>query len=83
MLRLLLALVRPLGQIARELRTIRELYELELQQRVVDGRPAPIYRLTEKPSGKDTEVSYAGERDERPIWKRISEAWTVPDEDDG
>lgn len=65
MLRILLALVRPLAQIAKELRVIRELYEMELE-----SRQPPIYRVTEKPSKHNTEISYTGVRDERPIYKR-------------
>ncbi len=55
MIRTLLALFRPLTTIAREIRIIRELYEEELSR-----RDPPIYRVTEKPSKDDTEVSYAG-----------------------
>jgi len=56
MLRLLLSFLRPLPQIAAELRLLRELYELELS-----SREKPIYRLTEKPSKRDTEVLYGEE----------------------
>ena len=55
MLKLLLSLLRPLPVIARELTALRELYESELA-----SRQPPVYRLTEKPSKNDTEVSYAG-----------------------
>ena len=55
MLRTLLALMRPLHSIARELRIIRELYELWLWQ-----QDPPIYRVTEKPHQSDTEVTYSG-----------------------
>lgn len=44
----------PFSKIAEELSTLRELYELDLASR-------HIYRLTEKPSKGDTEVSYSSE----------------------
>lgn len=53
MIRALLLLVWPFHSIARELRILRELYELDLA-----SRNPPIYRLTEQPSAADTEVSY-------------------------
>ena len=71
--RLLLRLLRPLAQIAEELKIIRQLYEEELST-----RPTPIYRITEAPSKKDTEVSYSGVVDERPLYKR----WFAGEEDD-
>jgi len=65
MFRALLALFRPLRTIARELTLIRELYELELSERMVDPRwkPLPLYRITEEPRKGDTEITYQGERD--------------------
>ena len=65
MLRTLLALFRPLSTIARELSIIRELYEMDLA-----SRDQPIFRVTERPSKHDTEVSYTGVRDDRPKYKR-------------
>ncbi len=65
MFRALLAIFRPMKQIADELRILRQLYEADLE-----SRQPPIYRLTETPSKRDTEVSYAGVRDERPIYKK-------------
>ena len=69
MLRTLLALFRPLTTIARELAIIRELWELELA-----SRQPPIYRVTERPSKRDTEVTYSGVIDKRPVYKRGFEA---------
>jgi hypothetical protein len=54
-IRTLLALFRPLKAIALELHILRELYELDLA-----SRENPVYRVTEKPHGDDTEVTYAG-----------------------
>jgi hypothetical protein len=55
MFRFVVAFLRPLSTIARELRTLRELYELELSE-----RDPPIIRHTERPRKTDTEVSYMG-----------------------
>lgn len=77
MLRTLLALFRPFAAIARELRIIRELYEADLGSRV-----PPIYRLTEKPSKADTEVSYADVRDERRGFKKWLQAAEEAEDDD-
>lgn len=73
MIRLLIGLLRPLTSIARELRTLRELYELDL-----GSRQPPIYRFTEKPSKRDTEVTYSGVVDTRPRFKR----WFAAEEDE-
>lgn len=76
MLRLLLVLFRPLPEIAKEIRLLRELYELDLA-----SRTPPILRITEKPGRNDTEVSYAGIPEEKSkSWKR---GWFAaePDED--
>jgi hypothetical protein len=54
--------LRPFGAIARELKTIRMLYELELS-----SRNPPIIRVTEKPNRKDTEVSYMGVDEKRQL----------------
>ncbi len=74
MLRALLAIFRPMAAIARELRILRELYEMDL-----GSRQPPLYRQTEKPSKKDTEVSYTGVADDRPGYRR----WGPADDDDG
>jgi hypothetical protein len=76
-LRFLFSIFRPFASIARELRIIRELYELDLASR----RPDPIYRLTEKASKKDTEVSYSGVIDDRPMYKRWFEQGDEEDEE--
>lgn len=73
MLRTLLAIFRPLAQIAKELRILRELYEAELE-----SRHPPIYRVTEEPSKKDTEVSYMDVEDRRPVYKR----WFTAEEEE-
>lgn len=76
-LRLLLSVLRPfraLVNIAAELKMLRELYEAELGTRV-----PPIYRVTEQPNVRNTEVSYMGVADERKPWER----WGAADEDDG
>lgn len=73
MFKVLLALFRPLHEIAKDLRILRELYELDL-----GSRNPPLYRVTEKPSKHDTEV--VEDVDMRPLWKRwLREA---PDDDD-
>lgn len=77
MLRTLLSLVRPFGNIARELRIIRELYEADLA-----SRQTPIYRVTESPSKLDTEISYAGVEDKRPIFKRWFDSSDVDEPED-
>jgi hypothetical protein len=64
-IRVLLALVRPFGTIARELTIIRQLYEADL-----GSRERPVNRLTEQPSKYDTEVSYSGVVDRTPKHKR-------------
>lgn len=68
----------PLREIAKELRILRELYELDLSQ-----RERPVIRSTEKPSKSDTEVSYMGVKDERPKYKRWFMPDAAPDEEDG
>lgn len=77
MLRALLAIFRPMKMIAEELHTLRQLYELDLA-----SRQPPIYRLTEQPNKRDTEVSYAGIGDERPIHKRWFGAVDVEEEEE-
>ena len=67
MIRLLLAFVRPLRSISQELRAIREL----LEQWMLHQDP-PVYRITEKPSRRDTEVTYMGVEPER---KRPFKSW--------
>ncbi len=59
-MRLLLAILRPLralSVIADELRTLRQLKELELAHR--DEPERALFRVTERPKEEDTEVSYA------------------------
>ena len=72
MLKALLAVFRPLHTIARELTTIRELYELELSNRLVDPRHVerPLMRITEKPKKGDVEVTYQGDVT-GPAWKQL------------
>jgi len=77
-LRLLISLVRPFASIARELRILRELYELDL-----GSRQPPILRHTEKASKRDTEVMYSGVTEDRPMYKRwFGPADVEEDEDD-
>jgi hypothetical protein len=76
-IRLLLSFLRPLAEIARELRILRELYELDL-----GSREKPIYRFTEKPSKLDTEVTYMDVKDERPVFKRWFGASDVEEDED-
>jgi len=77
--------LHPFAAIAEELRIIRELYEEELSERVivVGDRivPAPVRRITEKPSKHDTEVSYPGD-EMKPRRVNIFEPWDEGDEDD-
>jgi len=73
MLRALLAIFRPMATIARELTTLRELYELDL-----GSRQPPLFRVTEKPNKRDTEVSYSGVEDLRPGYKR----WFQPEDEE-
>ena len=73
MLRALLAIFRPLYTIAKELTTIRELYEQELANRYVnlkDAVPMPLSRITEKPKKGDVEVTYQGTSPD-PRWKQL------------
>lgn len=77
MLRLLLNLLRPLPEIARELRLLRELYELDLA-----SRTPPVYRLTEKPSQRDTEVSYQGQEERTPVWRKLGWGAAADSEDE-
>lgn len=58
-------LFTPFAVIASELRIIRTLYELELME-----REKPIIRITEAPSDKDTEVTYA---DDAPTKKSVAD----------
>lgn len=55
----LLSIFSPFSLIAKELSIIRELYELDLASR----RP-PIYRFTESPGKRDTEVTYTMDEEE-------------------
>lgn len=77
MIRLLLAYFRPVNKIATELRVLRELYELDLNSRV-----PPIYRFTEKPEKSDTTVTYMGQHDQTPRYKRWFENEMEPEDYD-
>lgn len=81
MLKALLAVFRPLYTIAKELTTIRELYEMELRERMVDPKhlPMPLTRITAKPKKGDVEVTYQGEGDDR-RWKQLD--WDEGPEDE-
>lgn len=83
MIRALLAIFRPLHVIAKELTTIRELYELELANRYVnmkDAVPVPLMRITEKPKKGDVEVTYQGQV-VGPNWKQMPD-WLDGDNED-
>ena len=77
MLRTLLAIFRPMKQIADELRIIRQLYEAELEM-----HDPPIYRVTEAPSKRNVEISYTDVADERPAYKRWFGAADVEEDED-
>ena len=81
MIKTLLAIFRPLTTIAKELTAIRQLYELELSERVVDPQHVsrPLIRITEKPKRGDVEVYYPGDSD-LPRDKQVD--WATPDEED-
>ena len=51
---------------------IRQLYELELANRVVDPKAVerPLMRVTEKPKKGDVEVTYQGDT-VGPRWKQL------------
>lgn len=72
MLKLILSFARPLHVIAKELTAIRELYELELNNRMVHPADVerPLMRITEKPKKGDVEVSYQGSNPD-PRWKQL------------
>ena len=70
-------LLFPFSVIARELTTLRELYELELS-----SRTPPIMRVTEKPRASDTEVSYMDEEKKQSPSDELMEAWQREQEDD-
>ena len=82
MLRALLAIFRPLHIIAKELTTIRELYELELSERYVpdQSKHLPLIRITEKPKKGDVEVTYQGQT-VGPNWKQMPD-WLEGDNED-
>lgn len=81
MLKALLAVFRPLYTIAKELTTIRELYEMELRERLVDPRhiPQPLTRITEKAKKGDVEVTYQGDSSGQ-RWKQLD--WDDGPEDE-
>lgn len=73
----------PLNKIAQSLDKIALLYEADLA-----SREHPVILTTEKPKKTDTEVSYMGVRDDRPLYKRwgmadadAGEDWTDEDDD--
>jgi hypothetical protein len=70
----------PLKAIAKELRTLRVLYELELS-----SRDKPLIRVTEKPKRSDTEISYAGEEEVKPpsALQALKDAWNGEAEEEG
>jgi hypothetical protein len=75
-------LLFPFMEIAKELRILRELYELDLANREV-----PIRRVTEEPTKYDTEISYSGDEETQPhpIRDKVNDlirTWTE-DEDEG
>lgn len=78
MFKVLSRLLFPFSVIAKELTTLRELYELELS-----SRTPPIRRVTEKPRASDTEVSYMDEDNKkRSPSEDLVEAWQREQEDD-
>lgn len=71
-------LLFPFSVIAKELTTLRELYELELS-----SRTPSIIRITEKPKASDTEVSYADDDNKkRSPSQDLVEAWQREQDDD-
>lgn len=72
MIKTILAFLKPLHTIAKELTTIRQLYELDLANRVVDPKHVerPLMRVTEKPKKGDVEVTYQGDTTGR-RWKQL------------
>jgi hypothetical protein len=70
-------LLFPFSVIAKELTTLRELYELELS-----SRTPPIRRITEKPKASDTEVSYMDDDNKkRSPSQDLVEAWQREQDD--
>jgi len=70
-------LLFPFSVIAKELTTLRELYELELS-----SRTSPIRRITEKPKASDTEVSYMDDDNKkRSPSQELVEVWQREQDD--
>lgn len=67
----------PFKEIAKQLKRLADLYELELGERV-----PPIMLRLEKPNAQiDTEILTDGAYDQEPVWKRIL-AFQNPQESD-
>lgn len=64
MLQQLLEFLAPFTSIARDLKRIADLYELEL-----GAREHPVYLVTETPRKNDTEVTYSGDEEIKPKFK--------------
>jgi hypothetical protein len=69
-----LQVLRPFRTIAQELTKLRQLYEADLA-----SRTPPVYLVTESPNVRNTEVSYQGVTEDRPLWKRL---WSPGDPDE-
>jgi hypothetical protein len=69
-IRSVVELFAPFTAIAQELRTLRELYELDLA-----SRNPPIIRVTEAPSKGDTTVLYGEEPEEKGKLREMLDAW--------
>ncbi len=77
LLRMLRLIFSPMKEIAKQLKRLADLYELELGERV-----PPIMLRTEKPNAQiDTEILTEGMYDQEPVWKRIL-AFNNPEERD-
>lgn len=75
----LLSLFSPFHSIADELKSLRELYEADLA-----SRTPPVFRLTEHPSSKDTEVTYMTDEPakEKSALRRLMEGLPQEDEEE-
>ena len=74
----LIRLLVALPTIAKEITLIRQLYELDL-----GSRNPPVYRITETPSPKDTEVSYTDDfKPKKSALDRIKEVLNGDDDED-
>lgn len=72
-----MTLVAPFAVIARELTSLRELYEADLA-----ARDKPVYRVTQDPSSSDTEVTYSGEEKPRTPLQRLLQGDIEDDPED-